>query len=249
MPGHRASGRCRLHGGVLLRQCHQDLGGGAHRQGPRLRARGSPRAGGRGHHRQRPDLELPAALPHAAPAEERRDLRPPGQGGRAAGRPRPALRRVHHPARVRRRLRARCGRALPQPARRPSCTREQKRERRRRTGAGRRVRDPHRHRGGPRARRPGGDARTRGLHVRGAVLGAARRPGPPPGGHLRRRARRDGDGARHPVRLALRAPPGALPRQGARGVHPGRGRTHHRACPSWPASSTATPAGCRCKSA
>ena len=37
--------------------------------------------------------------------------------------------------------------------------------------------------------------------------------------------------------------------QGARGLHPGRGRPHHRACPSWPAWSTATPAGSRCKSA
>ena len=31
-----------------------------------------------------------------------------------------------------------------------------------------------------------------------ALLGAARRPGPPPRGHLRGGARRDGDGARHP---------------------------------------------------
>ena len=53
---------------------------------------------------------------NGAPAEERGDLCPAGQGGRAAGRSRPALHRLHHPARVRGGLRPRRGRALPQPA-------------------------------------------------------------------------------------------------------------------------------------
>ena len=128
-------------------------------------------------------------------------------------------------------------------------TREQKRERRCRTGACRRARDPHRHRGGPGTGRSAGHAHAGGLHVRGALLGAARRPRPPPGGHLRRRARRNGDGARHPVRLAVRAPPRAVPRQGPRGLHSGRGRAHHRACRSLPVSSTASRAACRSKNA
>ena len=55
-----------------------------------------------------------------APTQERGDLRPLGEGGRAAGRPRPALHRLHHPSGVCRRLRPRHRRALPQPARRAS---------------------------------------------------------------------------------------------------------------------------------
>ena len=56
----------------------------------------------------------------ARAAQERGDLRPPGEGGRAAGRTRPALHRLHHSGRVRGRLRARRGRAVPEPAGDPS---------------------------------------------------------------------------------------------------------------------------------
>ena len=97
---------------------------------------------------------------HARAAQERRGLRPAGQGGRAAGRARPELRRLHHPARVRRGLRPRRGRALPQP--RAACTATRGAEsvsvdvERR---AGRRDRAAQRHRRGPRARRAGGHAR------------------------------------------------------------------------------------------
>ena len=47
--------------------------------------------------------------------------------------------------------------------------------------------------------------------------------------------RRDGDGARHPAVLALRAPPHPVPRQGPRGVHPRQGRSDHRALEDRPA--------------
>src|SRR5581483_4700117 len=53
-----------------------------------------------------------------------RGVRPPRQGGSAEGRPRPALRRVPHPAPFRRRLRPRRGRALPQPAPDPRVRRD-----------------------------------------------------------------------------------------------------------------------------
>ena len=74
---------------------------------------------------------------NAREPEEPGDLRAAGQGGRAAGRARPALRRLHHPARVRGRLRARRGRALPQPARGAPLQGEHERERRTWSGCGR----------------------------------------------------------------------------------------------------------------
>ena len=122
-PGHPPAGRVRLHGRVVLRQRHQDQRRRAHREGPRPRPDRPPRPDRRGHRRQRPDPGVPAAEPPGPQPGQPRGVRPAGEGRPPAGRSRPALRRFHDPARLRRRLRARRRRALPQPALRLSSTR------------------------------------------------------------------------------------------------------------------------------
>ena len=92
---------------------------------------------------------------HARAAQERRGLRAAGQGGRAAGRARPQVRRLHHPARLRRGLRPRRGRALPQPVRCPPLQGRRPVSVDIERVEGRRGRAAQRHRRGPRPRRAG----------------------------------------------------------------------------------------------
>ena len=70
----------------------------------------------RGHRRLRAHARVPAQEPRGAGAGVARGVRAPGEGRPPDGRPRSQVRRVHDPARVRRRLRPRRRRALPQPA-------------------------------------------------------------------------------------------------------------------------------------
>ena len=60
-------------------------------------------------------------------------------------------------------------------------------------------------------------------------------------GHLRGRPRRDGHGPRHPAVLDLRAPPGAVHREGPRGLHPQRRRAGHRPVQARPAGRRLRP--------
>ena len=65
---------------------------------------------------------------------------------------------------------------------------------------------------------------------------------------LRREPRRAGAGQGHPAVLDLRAPPGAVARDGRGRLHPGRRTAGSPGCPSSPAWSTSTPAARRCRS-
>ena len=197
----------------------------------------------------------------ARSAQEPRGLRAVGEGGRAARRPRAAVRRLHHPPRLRRRLRARRGRALPQPARRPPL--QGKRPMNHRTPT-------------PTARATMSVDVDR---VQEAVLELLEAIGEDPD--------RDGllatpervasmyeelfsglhdDPARHlevtfaadhDEMVMVRDIPFAslcehhlVPFLGGRTSRTSRPRTAASpACPSWPASSTASPAACRCRSA
>ena len=222
-----------------------------------------PRAGGRGHHRQRPHPQLPAPYLQARSPEsvevcallvkegEQRvelDLRYVGftiPSDFVVGYGLDVAERYRNLAGVHSYLGTERGRP-----RRPR-GREQRVERSvdiERVRA-RRGRAPGGHRRGPRARRAARHARPGGRHVRGAVLRALPTTRPATYRHLRRRPRRDGDGARHPLRLAVRAPPGPVHRPGARGLHPRRPTAGSPGCPSWPAWWTASPAGSRSKSA
>ena len=116
----RAARRGRLHGGLVLRERDEDLGRRAHREGPRRgprpaatswSSRTSSTAGSRSTTCGATcwpggpaSLEVCALLVKEGEQRVELDL---------------ALRRVHDPARVRRRLRARRRRALPQPPGRP----------------------------------------------------------------------------------------------------------------------------------
>ena len=60
-------------------------------------------------------------------------------------------------------------------------------------------------------------------------FGDRRRPRTAPAGDVRGGPRRDGDGPRHPVHLALRAPPRPVHGACARRLHPRSGRSHHGA--------------------
>ena len=81
-----------------------------------------------------------------------------------------------------------------------------------------------------------------------SIAGYGQRPGRRPRAHLRgcRRLRRHRPRPRHPVLFPLRAPHGAVRRQGACRLFPAR--TASSACRSSPASSTSSPAACRRRS-
>ena len=77
---------------------------------------GRARAHRRGHHRQRPDARVPARAT-SRPATRPASRCAPCSCGRGCRRgPRPEVRGLRHPARLRHRLRPRRGRAVPQPA-------------------------------------------------------------------------------------------------------------------------------------
>ena len=84
--GDLPPGRRGLHGGVVLRQRHPHLGRGAHRQRPRRGPGRPPRAGGRGHRRQRAHPQLSAALSAGPSSGQPRGVRAAGEE-RAAARP------------------------------------------------------------------------------------------------------------------------------------------------------------------
>ncbi|CAA9407665.1 MAG: GTP cyclohydrolase I type 1, partial [uncultured Pseudonocardia sp.] len=67
-----------------------------------------------------------------------------------------------------------------------------------------------------------------GAGLRGDLRGPVRRPGLGAGQDLRRVPPRAHPGARHPDVQPVRAPPPALPRDGARRLHPRRERPGHR---------------------
>ena len=67
-------------------------------------------------------------------------------------------------------------------------------------------------------------------------------------GHVRGGARRDGHGARHPLRVAVRAPHDAVHGQGARGLHPRRRRPGDGVVEAGPPRRRPTPGGCRSRS-
>ncbi|CAA9226044.1 MAG: GTP cyclohydrolase I type 1, partial [uncultured Actinomycetospora sp.] len=94
---------------------------------------------------------------------------------------------------------------------------------------GRRARAAARRRRGPRPRGPARDAGPGGARLRGALRRAAQRPGRGARPHVRRGPRRAGARARHPDVLHVRAPPAALPRAGARRLHPRHRRPGHGA--------------------
>ena len=106
-----------LDGGQLLRLGHQVQRRGPHPQGPRHRHQRSRRADRRRDHRHRPDAELAGQQPLEPQPRERRDRHPAAQARGALDARGAEVHRLGHPQRVRRRLRPRLPRALPQPAR------------------------------------------------------------------------------------------------------------------------------------
>ena len=193
------------------------------------------------------------------------------------GDPRPRPQRQRHRARTRRRAASSSPRPAPvatptatpcggtdnprRPPRRPrpeqadavtdpiSLPDERERARLRpRPRRGRRARAAARDRGGPRARGAARHPGPGGARVRRADGGPATAARGRPHHHLRHRPRRDGAGARHRAVVDVRAPPGALHRGGARGLHPGRDRQDHRPVQAGPASSTSSPSVRRCRS-
>ena len=93
------------------------------------------------------------------------------------------------------------------------------------------------------------DAASSRRHVRRTVRGHRDRSRRAPARHLRDRTRRDGDGARHPLHVAVRAPPRAVRRLRARGL-PARSRGQaSRDCRSWRDWSRVTRGVFRSKSA
>src|SRR5581483_1684715 len=87
--------------------------------GPRHRSQRAARAARRGHRRLRTDVAVAAAQPAGALAGQPRGLRPAREDRSAAGGSRSQVRGVPDPARIRRRLRPRYLRAVPEPARGP----------------------------------------------------------------------------------------------------------------------------------
>ena len=170
---------------------------------------------------------------------------------------RPPLRRLSHPAGVRRGIRARRRRALPEPPGRSTPTPGLVVGRLSRsvtvdTAAhreGDRPRAPGRHRRGPVAAT--GWSRPRSgwpRCTRSCSPASGEDPDRPPRRDLRGRARRDGDGPRHPLRLAVRAPPGPVHRQGPRRLHPRLRTAGSPGSRSWPASSRAMRGASRSRS-
>ena len=76
----------------------------------------------------------------------------------------------------------------------------------------------------------------------------ARRPRRRPGDDLRRAPRRARAGQGHPAVLDLRAPPRAVARHRPRSATSRASTGASPGCPSWPGSSTSTPAARRCRS-
>ena len=89
---------------------------GPHPQGPVEADRGARPHHRRGHHRHRPDAQLPPALSLGAQPGLDPGLLPARQARATAGRDPDRLHRLHDPGSVRHRLRPRLQRALSQPA-------------------------------------------------------------------------------------------------------------------------------------
>src|SRR5205823_137232 len=106
----------RLHGGVLVRERHQDERRRPHREGPRHRPERAPRDPRGGHRRQRAHALLRPQEPARPGARVARGVRAARARRAPEARPAAALRRVSHPPRLRDRLRARHRRAVPEPA-------------------------------------------------------------------------------------------------------------------------------------
>ncbi|CAA9389384.1 MAG: Hypoxanthine-guanine phosphoribosyltransferase, partial [uncultured Rubrobacteraceae bacterium] len=112
---HRPPVRARLHGHKLLRHGYFIQRRRPHPQGPRGGRNGPPRPDRRGHRRHRPHPLLPDPVPPRQEAGLSGDLCPPDQTLPPQGGPRRQVLRLRGPGRVRRRLRPRLCRRLPQP--------------------------------------------------------------------------------------------------------------------------------------
>ncbi|CAA9374168.1 MAG: Hypoxanthine-guanine phosphoribosyltransferase, partial [uncultured Nocardioidaceae bacterium] len=105
-----------LDGRLVVRLGDQVLRRRPDPQGSRHRHQRPPRAHRRGHHRHRADAVVARVEPEVAQARVGRDLHAPAQARRPADERRREVRRPRHPQRLRRRLRPRLRRAVPQPA-------------------------------------------------------------------------------------------------------------------------------------